>query len=226
MAKPNLCTIIAYIVLTDCFELINTNYRAHSSTVLNFINSTRLRDFSGPNGLTSLVDRNALNNSKAIKKRAANNFFEDEDKSKSNNIDYIDFNGVYKDEVRSSAGKEVKNKRTIKRRPRRRRKRRKHRPFRFKRKDDSGSSKFRVSLKPSYSDLINYGIDQIKPKNLIGLKYEDSFHRIVQHVIKPKNGDSNGKDATQDKDENAVNKIIDNLTSNRKVSLDFFIYIF
>lgn len=112
---------------------------------------------------------------RAIQKRAVNdNFFEDDDGGKSNNVDYIDFGNLYKDEVTNGKSNEkleleaknkkrmVKNRHEKNKEKKKRKKKRKHKQSRFKRRDDGERRMFRVKLRP----VTNLNPISLDPTNL------------------------------------------------------------
>lgn len=173
-----ICFIFCTVLLISSFKLIKSN------PILKQLNSSVSIDNIDNYPIKEPIK--SIRSTNQIEKRSAN-FFEDDDLNKSNNVDYIDFSNMYKDEIgnikRENLEQESSNKkRTIKRRPLRKKKRRKnkrkHKRNRFKRKMDN-ENKLRVSLKSTNSakDETN----QLNPeKNLISLHYEDQFHRLVQ----------------------------------------------
>ena len=230
--------IILTLVISNFFKLINSDSSSSNSKQLSHSNY-------GANHSRS----NAL---KAMKKRSAN-FFEDNDENKNNNVDYIDLTNAYKDEITNEdkLKSEIKNKkRTLNRKKlnkkKRRKKKRKHNPSRFKRKDDFSYSKakkakgkYKVKLKSTLANDRKYQINK-KPK-MLSLQCEDRFQRLFKHVMKDdknKQGNLNNLDCLNDhisrpvinrdkdigdKDENVLNKIIDSFTSKNDQVRPFFL---
>lgn len=179
----------------------------------------------------------ATDSDRTIEKRSVNdNIFEDDDDSKSNNVDYIDFSNLYKDEVARDGnnGKShekfeleqnknkkrmVKNRREKLKEKKKRKKKRKHKQSRFKRRDDGERRLFRAKLRPvtnpnpisldPANQTVNAGRAIDRPStSLISLECEDRLHCLLRHVA---NGENN-KQASPD--EKKLNKILDYLTKN------------
>lgn len=171
-----------------------------------------------------------IDSPRMLEKRAVNeNIFEDDDGGKSNNVDYIDFSNLYKDEV-SKDGKShekfeleqnknkkrmVKNRREKLKEKKKRKKKRKHKQSRFKRRDDGERRLFRVRLWPvtnpnpislDPTNLTANGGRDRPATNLISLECEDRLHCLLRRL-------GNGQP-----DDKKLNKLLDSLTeSGQKV---------